>query len=253
MTLTFGSLFSGIGGFDLGFERAGMACQWQVEIDDYCNRVLAKHWPDVRRYKDAREVGKHNLKAVDVICGGFPCQDISHAGKQAGITDDTRSGLWSEYYRIICELRPRYVVVENVTALLVRGMGRVLGDLAEGGYDAEWQSLPAAAFSAPHIRDRLFILAHTNNARCYPVNFIEDGLQATPQLWESFRTTDRKAWLEDKCGLSGDANGVPSRVDRLRGLGNAVVPQVAEWLGARIVAADSRLRARTIGEAEGVT
>src|SRR6476661_6834913 len=127
--LTFGSLFAGIGGIDLGLERAGMRCAWQVEIDDYATRVLAKHWPDVTRFRDVRSVGAHNLTPVDLLAGGFPCQDISDAGKRAGI-EGARSGLWSEFARLIGELRPRYVLVENVTALLRRGMGTVLGDLA---------------------------------------------------------------------------------------------------------------------------
>src|ERR1700678_1941479 len=116
--LTHGSLFSGIGGFDLGFERAGIKNVWQVEIDPYCQRVLAKQFPDAERFDDVRTVGRHNLKPVDIISGGFPCQDISTAGKRAGIAEGTRSGLWSEYARIIGELRPRFVVVENVAALL---------------------------------------------------------------------------------------------------------------------------------------
>src|SRR5882724_9140205 len=159
MILTFGSLFTGIGGMDLGLERAGMICKWQVEINEYASKVLTKHWPNVTRLRDVRDVGRHNLAAVDLICGGFPCQDISNAGKRAGI-DGERSGLWSEYARIICELRPRYVVVENVAALLERGMGRVLGDLAKIGYDAEWRSFRASNFGAPHRRERIFIVAY---------------------------------------------------------------------------------------------
>ena len=101
--MRFGSLFAGIGGMDLGLERAGMECAWQVEIDPYCQKVLAKHWPDVQRFGDIKDCGAHNLEPVDLICGGFPCQDISLAGKGAGIEGE-RSGLWSEYHRIICEL-----------------------------------------------------------------------------------------------------------------------------------------------------
>jgi len=243
-SLTFGSLFAGIGGFDLGLERAGMECRWQVEIDPFCQKVLAKHWPNVRRYEDVREVGKHNLEAVDVICGGFPCQDISHAGKGAGIAEGTRSGLWFEFYRIIRELRPRFIVVENVAAILVRGVDVVLGDLAASGYDAEWQVLPAAAIGAPHARDRCFIIAHANNARCDIERILEGRIYAErqPQLWEPFGTVANKTWLTDYCGLSGDVDGVPNRVDRLRALGNAVVPQVAEWIGRRIVEAENQHR-----------
>jgi len=157
--LTHGSLFSGIGGFDLGFERAGIETTWQVEIEDYARRVLQRHFPRAQRFNDIRECGKHNLAPVDIVSGGFPCQDISNAGKRAGI-DGERSGLWSEYARIIRELRPRYVVVENVAALLGRGMERVLGDLAACGYDAEWQSISAAHVGAPHLRERIWILAY---------------------------------------------------------------------------------------------
>ena len=163
---TMGSLFAGIGGFDLGFERAGFRTEWQVEIDPYCQRVLKKHFPHAERFGDIRECGKHNLKSVDVICGGFPCQDISNAGKRAGIEGE-RSGLWSEYARIIRELRPRYVLVENVAALLGRGMGVVLGDLAEIGYDAEWEIISAADVGAPHLRERVWILAHAGHAGIY--------------------------------------------------------------------------------------
>ena len=113
--------FSGIGGFDLGFERAGIETIWQVEIDEYCRKVLARHFPHAQRFSDIRECGAHNLTPVDVLSGGFPCQDISVAGKGAGIEGE-RSGLWTEYARIIGELRPRYVIVENVAALLGRGI-----------------------------------------------------------------------------------------------------------------------------------
>jgi len=156
--LTFGSLFAGIGGFDLGLERAGMRCEWQVEIDPYARAVLAKHWPDVRRHEDVRTFPPPQGEwGVDVICGGFPCQDISVAGKGAGLAG-ARSGLWYEYARIIGELRPRYVIVENVAALLTRGADVVLGTLATLGYDAEWHVIPASAVGAPHRRERIWIV-----------------------------------------------------------------------------------------------
>lgn len=227
--LTFGSLFAGIGGIDLGLERAGMRCAWQVEIDDYAARVLTKHWPDVPKFRDVRECGARNLPPVDLIAGGFPCQDISSAGKRAGITGE-RSGLWFEFARIIRELRPHYVLVENVPALFHRGIERVLGELAQSGYDAEWQCLPAAAFGAPHIRDRVFILAYANSER-------RDGgaciLQTASAPGGLFAERDH-AWRAEP-GMGRVAHGVPRRVDRLRGLGNAVVPQVAEWIGRRII------------------
>jgi DNA (cytosine-5)-methyltransferase 1 len=161
-------LFSGIGGFSLGLERTGgFKTVAFCEIEEYPRRVLAKHWPDVPCYKDIRELSAQHLFAdgisVDVICGGFPCQDISIAGKGAGLAGE-RSGLWSHYARLIGELRPRYVLVENVAALLGRGLGDVLGDLAALGYDAEWHCIPASAVGAPHRRDRVWIVAYAK--RC---------------------------------------------------------------------------------------
>ena len=158
--LTFGSLFAGIGGFDLGLERAGMACAWQVEREPYAVRVLEKHWPNVRRHDDVCTFPPAEGNwAVDLICGGFPCQDISFAGKGLGLAGK-RSGLWVEMHRIIGELRPRYVIVENVAALLARGMETVLGDLSEIGYDTEWHVIPACAVGAPHRRERVWIVAY---------------------------------------------------------------------------------------------
>lgn len=157
--LIFGSLFAGIGGLDLGLERAGMRCAWQVEIDDYATRVLCKHWPDVPRFRDVRSVGLHNLPAVDLICGGFPCQPHSTSGRRRAGADER--DLWPEYARIIRELRPRYVLAENVPGLLSsddgRFFGAILRDLAQLGYDAEWSMLPACALGAPHTRERVFI------------------------------------------------------------------------------------------------
>lgn len=161
-------LFSGIGGFSLGLERTGgFETVAFCEIEDFPRRVLAKHWPEVPCYEDIRKLNAATLRRdgieVDAICGGFPCQDISTAGKGAGIEGE-RSGLWSEYARLICELRPRVVFVENVAALLGRGLDRVLGDLAAFGYDAEWHCIPASAVGAPHRRDRLWIIAYPISA-----------------------------------------------------------------------------------------
>jgi DNA (cytosine-5)-methyltransferase 1 len=235
--LTHGSLFAGIGGFDLGFERAGIKTVWQVEIDDYCRRVLAKHWPDVRRFSDIRDCGKHNLPWVDILSGGFPCQDISNAGKRAGINGE-RSGLWSEYARIICELRPRFVVVENVSALLNRGMERVLGDLAQIGYDAEWQSIRASDVGAPHRRERIWIVAYpgreSSTLLAYANSERWNGRSGVFRERWSRELTDSSWWAVEP-DVGRVAHGIPARVDRLKGLGNAVVPQIAEWIGRRIV------------------
>ena len=164
-----GSLFAGVGGLELGLERAGVGhTVWQVELDDFCRSVLTKHWPNVERHADVRAVGSQNLSPVGVICGGFPCVDISFAGLGAGLAGE-RSGLWWEFARIVRELRPRFVVVENVAALLVRGVDDVLGTLASLGYDAEWSCVRACDVGAPHRRDRLFIvaqLADADGVRC---------------------------------------------------------------------------------------
>ena len=162
------SLFSGGGLGDYGLTLAGMEIVGQVEIDDYCQKILSLRWPDVPKWRDVREVkGSEVIERCgqpDIISGGFPCQDISTAGKGAGITG-ARSGLWKEMFRIIREVRPRYVLVENVTALLGRGLGVVLGDLAEIGYDCEWDCIPASALGAPHQRDRVWIVAHATSQR----------------------------------------------------------------------------------------
>jgi DNA (cytosine-5)-methyltransferase 1 len=226
--MTFGSLFTGIGGMDLGLERAGMECRWQVEIDPFCQKVLAKHWPNVPKYGDIREVTGIELSTVDVIAGGFPCQDVSHAGKRKGI-DGERSGLWSEFRRIICLLRPRFVLVENVTGLLDRGMGRVLGDLAELGFDAEWTVLSACRFGAPHPRERVFILA-------YPQGFGSGQLRRLQCTKESAPKRDLH-WAQPEPPCERVAYGIPDRLHKLTALGNAVVPQVAEWIGRRIIEA----------------
>lgn len=257
MPLTFGSLFAGIGGIDLGFERAGMACKWQVEIEPYCQKVLAKHWPGVRRWDDVRTWPQPDTEPVDVIAGGFPCQDISYAGKGAGLAGE-RSGLFFEVARIVREMGPRIVVLENVAALLTRGLGDVLGTLASLGYDAEWHCIPAAAVGAPHIRDRVFILAYANNAKWRrrakrleerhwkPLLHGKNWQVADANSHRRNKTrqrvtaprcngVERDAWWSTEPAVGRVADGVPNRVDRLRGLGNAVVPQVAEYIGRRIV------------------
>lgn len=154
-----GSLFSGIGGIDLGLERAGMSVIWQSEIDPYASRVLAKHWPHVPNLGDITAIDWSTVERPDLICGGFPCQDISQNGRRAGIAGE-RSGLWREFARAIRDLRPPFVLVENVGDLVARGLGDVLGDLAALGYDAEWQGIQAAAVGAPHPRERLYIVAY---------------------------------------------------------------------------------------------
>lgn len=223
-----GSLFSGIGGMDLGLEQAGMRIVRQSEIDPYARAVLRKQWPHAKLYGDLCNLGKHNLEPVDLICGGFPCQDISNAGNRRGI-EGPHSGLWKEFARIIKELKPPWALIENVSALRSRGLEVVLQDLSASGYDAEWDCIPAAAVGAPHQRDRLFILA-------YPVRSRFQGAYG-PEGREYLRPIApalRRQWDTEPL-LDRVANGIPKRVDRLRCLGNAVVPQVAETVGRMIM------------------
>lgn len=261
MALKIGSLFSGIGGLELGLERAGVGSTvWQCEIDPYARAVLAKHWPDAIRFDDITKM--HDVPPVDLICGGFPCQDISNAGKRVGI-DGARSGLFFELMRVVRLVRPRFVVLENVAALLGRGMGDVLGELSESGYDAEWDCVPASSVGAPHRRDRVFIVAYANGYRLYRTGTTGAGINRKSSVdkfgvrgesgdvadaeqggqsrrrepdagWsESVRAQRERGWLPEP-PVGRVAHGIPSRVDRLKCLGNAVVPQVAEVVGRRV-------------------
>ncbi|MDA0843846.1 MAG: DNA (cytosine-5-)-methyltransferase [Bacteroidetes bacterium] len=159
-------LFSGIGGFSLGLEKAGWQTVAFCEIDKHCQAILKKHWPEVVIFDDITKLSKSNLSSdIDVICGGFPCQDISVAGHQKGITGD-RSNLWKEYKRLINEFKPKYAIIENVANLRNKGLVTVLQDLAEIGYDAEWHCIPASAVGAPHRRDRIWIIAYSRSYGC---------------------------------------------------------------------------------------
>jgi DNA (cytosine-5)-methyltransferase 1 len=235
-------LFSGIGGFSLGLERTGgFKTVAFCEIEEFPRRVLAKHWPEVPCYDDVRTLTAERLAAdgiaVDAICGGFPCQDISEAGDRAGL-DGERSGLWREFARLIGELRPRVALVENVPELLAgaggRWFGRVLGDLAALGYDAVWNCIQAADLGAAHIRDRVWIAGFLPDAevqrfvQCWREQFAQVRAPAgdVPQ-WSSEPAPPRVA------------DGVPARMVQLRALGNAVVPQIPELIGRAILAAES--------------
>jgi DNA (cytosine-5)-methyltransferase 1 len=321
LTLTFGSLFAGIEGIGLGLERAGLKCVWQVENDEYCKKVLERHWPGVPRYGDIRET--KDLPYADLICGGFPCQDISTAGKRVGIKGK-RSGLWFEFARIIGETRPKYVLIENVPPLIHLGLGQVMRDLRVQGYQPLRPILiEAASVGAPHKRERIFIIAvredlahpkgigggeepnqeriispsqmaHTSNgydsrllhnpgrggeAECGKDKgaFSGDGgigkdipnTEKSGQLRKEKLENNQKgerarrglhadiknivsgdAWRQDPADKDPSsesfvgrvADGVPDRVDRLKCLGNAVVPQVAEFLGWMITRLDDILK-----------
>jgi DNA (cytosine-5)-methyltransferase 1 len=284
-------LFSGIGGFSLGLERAGMRTVAFCEIDPYCRRVLAKHWPSVPAYDDVLSLTADRLKAdgiaADVICGGFPCQDISVAGFGAGLAGE-RSGLWFEYARLIGELRPRYVIVENVTGLLSRGLDVVLGNMAALGYDAEWHCIPASSVGAHHRRDRVWVVANPRGQRVFELarrdnlpdieradTEAQQGRHHEPSRAPAVRSDgalahanqgnaqgivaqcdDPQDWCQplirparlcDGAGRDLEwapepdvgrvAHGVPNRVDRLKALGNSVVPQITEIIGRAIMKA----------------
>lgn len=349
--LTIGSLFSGIGGIEYGLEQTWQfETIWNCEYDaesakkfppfGYAARVLAKHYPNIPNLGDIKKVRWEEVRTPDVLCGGFPCQDISVAGKGAGIKEGTRSGLWLEYAKAIRHLRPRYVLVENVSALTFRGLLNVLGDLAEIGYNAEWLTLSAAEVGAWHKRERIFIIAypngaptehalltgraepserdsvpHTTSKRCDDGGNIREGGQILqtekwalaqnkqegngwlPRIgandsiipntklaglegrgkehkfrqdsgkaqtggsgqisntnlsaptrqrengWKVHRLAESKrlnlrgcgGWWATEPNVGRVANGVPFRMDRLKCLGNAVVPQVAEVIGELIL------------------
>ena len=260
MTITVGSLFTGIGGIDLAAEWAGMKIIWQCEIDPFCQKVLRKHWPEVKLYDDIHKIHRGNTIRPDVIVGGFPCQPYSVAGKRRGAEDDR--DLWPEMFRVVKELRPTWVVGENVAGFINMGLDRTLSDLESEGYQTRAFVLPALAVGARHRRDRVFIVAHSR--RKLPQRGVQqrsDGvedqkqnanitqrsgqmvLNATGERWKAGDDETRNAgkgetewesWTADSFNghiwesepdVGRVANGVSSRVDRLRALGNAVVPQ----------------------------
>ena len=230
-------LFSGIGGFSLGLDRTGgFKTVPFCEIDPFCRRVLAKHWPDVPCHEDVRSLSRGDVaERVDVICGGFPCQDISAAGRRKGLAG-ARSGLWAEYARIAGEFRPRYIVMENSAELLGNGLGDILGDMAALGYDACWDCVPAAVLGAPHGRDRIWLIAHTPKVS----RLHEPNLGSELRRWVS---DDRNAWPASPWTSPAAAvcrvdDGIPDRVDRTGALGNSIVPQIAEIIGQAILTAE---------------
>ena len=221
---------------DLGLERAGMVCRWQIEIDQYCRKVLSRHWPEVKRYDDIREVRGSELEPVDLICGGFPCEDISLASHTSRGIMGARSGLWWWFARILGQVRPRFALIENVPALRSRGLAVVLQDLRALGFDAEWHCLPASALGAPHQRDRIFVLAYPRGRFRRPILQPEAvaHVDGQPLVGAAVSRGERHAWTVEP-GMGRRAYGVPHRVDRVAALGRAVVPQVAEWIGRRMM------------------
>lgn len=231
----------------MGLERAGCVTIWQSEIEEYAvERVLRKNFPTAKQLGDATKIDYSSVPVPDILAGGFMCTDISVAGKMEGVTDYTRSGItWRELVRAVRELRPTYVLVENVAALLSdnggRTFGRVLGTLAALGYNAEWEVLSACAFGAPHTRERVFIVAHSNRHRLEgPVHDADCaaemvGVFPRSEASGSGSPLGGNRWSVEP-GVGKLVDGFPERVDQLRGLGNAVVPDVAELIGKWIIA-----------------
>ncbi|KAF3999075.1 DNA cytosine methyltransferase [Glaciimonas immobilis] len=266
---TIGSLFAGIGGFDLGFEQAGFKTVWQVEINPVCRAVLASRFPDATQYDDVRLCGAHNLPYVDVITGGFPCQDVSAMGKRRGLAG-SRTGLFFEVIRILNELRPQWVVLENVTGLLNSNDGEdfqtVVATLAECGYLGYWRVLNAQYFGVPTRRRRVFMVA--GRGRHPPFELLADtapvGTFSGPPRPADY-PVEIDGWTHPTLlsgsapgqinisgsGLIATANRRDQMVNRQRTIddhglcagldaanfaeshaaGNAVVPQVARWVG----------------------
>jgi len=293
-------LFSGIGGFSLAAKEVwgnDATIVGHCDIDDYCEQVLAKNFPNTPYFNDVTKLTKQDVGEVDLICGGFPCQDISVAGKGLGIDKGERSGLWSEFNRLIGELRPKYAIIENVAAITSRGLNIVLRDLAKTGYDAEWQCIGANQIGARHRRERIWIVAYPNDSRnrtpqCNSDEIREKAIKEwsnkslskssrysqTTTYPSSIRPQDEKTYKElewqrpsftsfyprkqwDKVRLfksklgrvaygipnwihrywEQEPTGVPrstinkvNRTERLKALGNSVVPQIPMLIMKRI-------------------
>jgi len=284
-------LFSGIGGFSLGLKRAGMETIGFCEIDPFCRKVLAKHWPDVTVHTDIRRLdGKDYKGRAEIICGGFPCQPFSQAGKRRGTEDDRH--LWPEMLRIISEVRPTWVIGENVIGIVKMELDSILSDLEGEGYQTRAFIIPACGIDAPHKRDRVWIIAHANSEgeSDGPINegprprqlelmadpnsgfstVTQQAVQAgratiissskdvayseserVQRLWSSGEQKPhtyggqklslcgserpRPAYWEAEPGMGRVVDGIPNRVDRIKGLGNAVVPMVVEVIGNAIM------------------
>ena len=223
--LTLGSLFSGIGGLELGLERAGCRVIWQSEIDPYASAVLRRHWPHVPNLGDITAIDWSTVERPDIICGGYPCPAFSQAARGRNVAPN----LWPWMRAAVAALRPRYVVLENVAAHLGRGFASTLTDLHAIGFDVRWDVVTACTVGAPHTRRRLFAVGYPHGDR-EPVRPVDGEASWLPAL----SADDRSRYLPTADDVGAD-DGIPHRVDRLRALGNAVVPQVAELIGRMIV------------------
>ena len=245
-------LFSGIGGFSLGLEWAGMSTVAMCEKDPYCRKILAKHWPDLTIHDDIRNLdGKRYAESIDLVCGGFPCQPFSVAGKRKGTNDDRH--LWPEMLRVIKESRPRWVIGENVFGFVNMALDDVQADLEREHYEVRKFVLPAVAVDAKHRRDRIILVAYPNNTGVQGSSQQgsdgEVGAQPNDQHTERLgrggvRVSNprREAEWKPEPDVGRVAHGIPNRVDRIKGLGNAVVPQLIQTIGELVLAADKEMR-----------
>lgn len=252
-------LFAGIGGFSVGLERTGgFETKAFCEIEEFPRKVLSKHWPEVKQYEDVTKLTGDILKrdgiSVDIITGGFPCQDISVAGPQKGMGEGTRSGLWSECIRLVGEIQPKYAIFENVANLLSGPseqpggwFSRILCDLAECGYDAEWENIPASAVGAPHRRPRVWIVAYPAEGRRSKValfdiarNGFEEGKCWSPRNAGPLGGKDLIADWQKQSGLPLVADGFPDGSRICAAAGNAVVPAIPELIGNAILESEAQ-------------
>ena len=238
-----GSLFAGIGGFELGaqraFNKAGIAHQvlFQVEQNKFCQKVLNKHWPNAQIFDDVRLVGSHNLPYVDILMGGFPCQDISQCGKQKGIINGKKSSLWFQMLRVIGEIRPKITVLENVPSIIRLGGTTVITGLTQLGYDCQWTIISARQFGAPHIRKRWFCIATDTNSDSKSIS-TEYAKTSFMQKSTKYDSSECKKYWDTapiKPVFCTVDDGIPDRLARLKALGNAIVPQCSEYIFQQII------------------
>jgi DNA (cytosine-5)-methyltransferase 1 len=215
-----GSLFSGIGGFECGAEMSGIDTIWNCEISEFNRAQLKKLYPETKQYNDIRTM--RNPEAVDIISGGFPCQNISiAASKNRDGIDGEKSGSWREMLRICSEVKPKYIIIENSAAIISKGFRTILEEFAKIGYDAEWQTLRGFQFGIPQRRRRLYAILYTTG--------VGDRM-AERKIFTGWDKLKYPAWRDTEPKIYGVADVIPNRVDKHRGLGNAVQPIVAHYL-----------------------
>lgn len=229
--LTHGSLFSGIGGFERGAQMAGIKTLWNCEYMPFQRKILKKHFPNSKQYEDITKA--EITERVDVISGGFPCQDISVAGKMEGIRGG-RSGLWSEMFRIIRNIRPGYVIIENSPALLIRGFEQVLCDLSQIGYNAEWQCISNVSFGYPHKRERLYVIAYANEKRLQGDVRKQGAVNSIFRKWTPNQndgySLSKRIHEIGACEDIRNGNGFQNWSHRVGSIGNSVNPTIAYYL-----------------------